>query len=136
MEKPFSRIFILIAKIVFWFLCIIGAGLIIALIITVITGIGLLPIIPSPPTQTAGDLALKTVNIILIFFTIVATFLAFFGYKETTEHQTLRRELEEDAKGLEKESKDRIKESRYMSKLNLVRIFYHLGIYDKASYNL
>lgn len=133
-----------IMKTIFWFL-LVAALIVVAVLITrFILSIGLLSsLVLTLPAQNPVDLTLRAMNIILIFFSIVIVFLAFFGYKEATERQDLRENLkkqgervEEQTKNLERESKDRAKKDRYMSKLNLVRIFFYLGIYDKAAYFL
>lgn len=141
-EKRRSRTSMGVIKVIFWFLRVAGCVLVAVLIVRLVLSIGLpASIVSTPSTQNPVDLTLKAMNIILIFFSIVVAFLAFFGYKEVTAHQELREKLEKGEKNLkkhanslERESKDRTKESRYMSQLNLVRIFYHLGVYDKASY--
>lgn len=128
-QRPWTSIGIM--KRIFWFLCI-GALIVVAVVVVgFVLGI-VLPL--SPSDQSSVDLTLRNMNVILIFFSIVVAFLAFFGYREVAAHQQLRENLKEQSDKLDREFKDRKKESEYMNKLNLVRIFFHLGIYDKASY--
>lgn len=128
-QRPWTSIGIM--KRIFWFLCIgaliVGAVVVIGFVLGIV-----LPL--SPSDQSSVDLTLKNMNIILIFFSIVVAFLAFFGYREVAAHQKLRDNLKEQAEKLDREFEERKKESKYMNKLNLVRIFFHLEIYDKASY--
>jgi len=134
-QKWYSQIFPKVVNgiflLIFLFLLITGCMLVGALICKHI----LQPLI-YPSSQDSVELTIKTMNIILLFFTIVSSYLALFGYHEFKAHQQLRKSLEKDEEKLKEESEERSKENRYLNKLNIVRIFFHLGMYDKASYAL
>lgn len=131
-----------IMRAVFMFMCVATCLLLALLIFWLVRNTAVLV----PSTENPVDLILKAMNIILVFFAAVVAFLAFFGYREATEHQRLREnlnkniekqqhEFEELHQKLSQESDRRTSEDRYRNVLNLVRIFHNLELYDKASYS-
>lgn len=141
-------------RVIFLVLGIIGCVIVAMLMRILIVWFLLLPIEPSALVEDPVGLTMKAMNIVLVFFSIVAVLLAFFGFREagirqkmreeeTQTHQKLRKEAGEVmnkvtkvAKDLARESKERERESKNMNKLNIIRIFVHLGDYDRASYVL
>lgn len=141
-------------RVIFLFLGIIGCVIAVTLILILTARFLLLPIAPSASVEDPVGLTMKAMNIILVFFTIVAALLAFFGFREAGTrqkmreeeaqiHQKLRKEAErltnevrEVTEKLKRESEERRRESQNMNKLNTIRIFVHLEDYDKALYVL
>lgn len=141
-------------RVIFLFLGIIGGVIAGAWILILIVNFLLLPIEPSALVQNPVDLTMKAMNIVLVFFTIVAALLAFFGFREAGMRQKMREEdiqlhqrlskegeeladvREELKRETEKRREELKRETQYMNKLNSIRIFVQLGNYDKASYVL
>ncbi len=124
-----------ILKAVFWIFAVVGIAVTALLFVWLILGISIPPFDPVSKADPA-ELTLKAINIVVVFFSIVTAFLAFFGYKEVGQHQELRAKLEKQADALAKESKDRMNEIRYAEELNKAKIFLSLDVPDKASYIL
>lgn len=133
--KAFDKITGGTIKVVFWVFTAIGIAVAALLFVWLILNI---PIPPFGAVSKAdpAELTLKAINIVVVFFSIVTAFLAFFGYKEAAQHQELRDKLLKQAAALEKESKDRMAEIRYTEKLSLAKILLSLEVPDKASYIL
>lgn len=134
-------------RVTFLFLGRVGWVIVGTLIFILILKYLLLPVEPSALVEDPVDLTMKAMNIVLVFFTIVASLLAFFGFREagihqkTREeeaktHQKLRKEAGQLMNELRIESDERKRESENINKLNSIRIFIHLEDYDKASYVL